>query len=111
MNFESEQKESNIEIIRRVIAESPQEVEREYKNTPNTWLACVITRLQAIVAHLEFAEEEGEISAEEAQKYRARRKSLTDYIRELKGTYVRKEDEVPEEIKREILQRLDILRE
>ena len=105
-----ENEPNNKEMLIKEILESPQNIEREFQGTDNPWLACVNTRLQVISAYLSFAIEDGQISTEEGEGPEEKLQEITDRIRGLQYTYSKKEDTVPEEIKKEILSKLDILK-
>ncbi len=100
---------NDFEMLKREIEQSPENIEREFANTDNIWLACVATRINVIMAYIEICQEDGLISEEQGKNYLDKAKSLGSYVLELQETYSEKTSEIPKELKEDIISRLNVL--
>ncbi len=107
--MEGHEEISVLEELKLTISESPENIEREFAKAVNNWPACVGTRLSIMETYLTMSEEDGLVSAEEGQKAHAKIEAIKYKLLDLQKQYPEYTDEVPQEIKEEILSQLNIL--
>lgn len=106
---ESNEEKSDLEVLKEIIQSVPSEIEREFSKGGNSWFACVTTRLQEILSYLEFAIQSHEIDEARAQEAMSKFVALGQRVRELGTIYPNEDEVVPDDIKVEILSKIDIL--
>jgi len=100
---------NDFELLQEAIALSPQEIEREFANTDNIWLACVNTRLTIIMNYLGLSQMESLIDKETEVVAQEKAQVLAQEVLKLQNVYGEKSSVIPEEIKQDILSRLNVL--
>lgn len=99
-----------LEIIQYEIDNARALIDAEFeRSTGNSWLVCVNTRLTVLFGQVEFAKEDGLISEEQEQEMQSKLKAILTRNRELMAQY-RGQKDVPEEVKKELISSLDILK-
>lgn len=98
-----------IDIIHDEITHARERIEEEYARGNNPWAACVISRLTVISGYLEIAEEDGNISKEDATEAKGKINLAIGHIRGLQSRYSSPEDIVPEDEKNTVIELLAIL--
>ena len=102
--------EVNMEKMRSIISRAPELIEDEMnRGTGNPWFACVDTQLQSLMFLVGFAQKDGELDIERAEILTEKIRTLSEETRELQRKYPTRDDEVPEELKQSIYQKINIL--
>jgi hypothetical protein len=109
--MDSEPKNNKFETIQESIANSPDRIEAEFNRSANNWISCVGTRVVLIEMQLNHPETKSLISDELYQKATARLEQLKVRIHELQKIYPDKSTNPPEEVKQELINGLDVLKE
>ena len=101
---------ASLEYLQEIIRNSPEGIAREYATTPNPWLACFVTRLTVLMGRMQLHEAELKrvLTPERYQETVEKLSTLDQRVRELKEQYSNKETDPPENIKQELLQKLNI---
>lgn len=79
-----------------------------HRETGNTWPSCVLSRLTAMNAFIDMAEEDGEVTGEEFARFKAKIKDATSRAKEMQQKYTTVDAEIPSQEKEEMLSMLDL---
>ncbi len=110
IDFGAEKYESAKSLLQDEVDNYRQYVDEEFnRGVQNTWPNCVISRLTAMSAFLEMAEEEGEISREESDKMQNKLKRAAAHAQEMQQKYPTVDVNIPSKEKEDMLEMLDIL--
>ena len=107
--FEKPKEKTVVEELREKIINSPTAVEAEFERTDNIWLDCFTTRIFVIETYLEVSKNRELLSSQQYQEARRKLEELKEFHRNLLSQYPNKDTIPPDEIKRELFKRLDIL--
>lgn len=108
MNEDEPTQEDRIECLQRVIEESPEKIEGEFR-TSNTWIACVGTRVFVIETWLNLVANKQLLPEEVIFRAREKLEKLKLRIYEFRNIYDTKDKIVPDDIKQELLRSLRVL--
>ena len=95
--------------LRSIPDVAAQQIAEERERVNDSWLAAYITRVAEAAGKLGMATEQGQMTTEEHQRASQLLDSLVQRVEELKPRYLSDSGEPPEELKAELLGRLDIL--
>ncbi len=107
---EPQKEKTRLEELRDVIAGAREGIEEEFKRTANPWLACFAGQVFAAELLLESPKTKALLPAEQYQQALNRLEELKQRLWDLKQQYPERTEIVPEEIKEELLKKLDVLR-
>ncbi len=107
----SSKEKTRLEMLQDVIAGAREGIEAEFKRTVNPWLSCFGSRVFAAELYLESPKTKALLPADKYQQALDRLEELKQRLWDLKKQYPEKADIPPDEIKEELLKKLDFLRE
>ena len=110
-NQEPQQEKSRLDELQDLIAAAPARIENEFLRTANDWLSCFGSSVFQVETYLGSPKLKALLSAEEYAKAEKRIEELKEMLYELRERYPSKETIPPEDIKQELLGKLDVLRE
>lgn len=106
----SPQFENSLEELKFYIATAPLELEKEYvRGSGASWALCAATRLSIIMGFLEYSIEDGLLTPEQVDRANGKLQEAIGYLEKLKEDYPRTGDTVPEERKKGMIERFNIL--
>jgi len=100
-----------LEQLQEAIRNAPQSIEEEFSRTANPWLACFGSSAFVVETYLSSPRVKELLSPEQYTRAEERMEELKERLYELKERYPNKENVPPENIKQELLSKLDILNE
>lgn len=103
------EQQNPLEKIRQLIKDSPTEIEREFHETTNNWIACFISRVFSIETWLDLRATKTLLSSGQHATAVAKLKLLKERLDDLKSQYPTKEDIPPVAIKEELFNLLNVL--
>ena len=109
-NLESQKEKSRLDELKDLIADAPARIESEFSRTANDWLSCFGSSIFQIEAYLVSPKVRMLLDPDECDLAEKRLEELKEQLHELKEKYPDKETVPPEEIKQELLGKLDIFR-
>ncbi len=106
---QSPKKESSAaETVREVVAGARRNIEREFASgAGNSWVACFKTVLTALNGWVYLAKSRGEITSEAYERAHSEITELTEAAAELHKRYPKVGDVPPDEVKEELISRLE----
>lgn len=108
-NLEPKKEKNKLEELEEMIINAPKEIEKEFAETGNSWLACFTNSVDAIETYLWSPRVAGLLSHEQHQRASERLEELKREVYDLKKQYPERKTTPPDEIKKELLGKLDIL--
>lgn len=108
-NLEPKKEKNKLEELEEIIINAPKEIEEEFAGTKNSWLACFINPVDAIETYLSSSRVAVLLSSEQYQRASERLEDLEREVYNLKEQYPERKTIPPDEIKKELLDELDIL--
>jgi len=109
-NQEPVQEKNKLEELKGIIKNAPRSTEEEFLNTTNSWLACFTSNVFAVEIYLDSPQVKGLLSVEQNFKFNETMEELKMRLDQLKELYSAREDVPPEDIKQELLNKLNIFR-
>ena len=109
-NLEKQQPKTRIEDARDAILKSPEQIEKEFQRTANSWLACFGSRVFVIETYLDGKRAEEQLRFEKYKVVEKKLEALKQRVFDLKQQYPDKNTIPPDEIKKELLEMLDVLK-
>lgn len=97
-----------IEEMKEMILESSKSIEAEFLRSPNPWLACFAGHLDKLEVYLSLSNKKGLFTFDEYKKLDNKIEDLKKEVYLLRKQYFDKDTIPPEEIKKELLKKLDI---
>lgn len=110
-NQEPQKEKNRLEQLREAIKNAPQSIEEEFSRTANPWLSCFGSSIFVVETYLSSPKIKELLSLEKYEQADKRIEGLKERVYGLKELYPDKQTIVPEDIKQELLDRLDILRD
>ncbi len=110
LNPEKKEK-TRSEELREAILNAPESIEEEFTRTANSWLACFGSSVFVVETYLFSPKVRALLSSEEYSRAEKNIENLKLRLFELKKIYPDKNTIPPDEIKQELLDKLDILQE
>lgn len=107
--IESFENLGHLDSIRHVLKNARESIRKEVLRSNQHWIIGFKSSLAAVVAYVEMAGDEGEISPDQFAKANFKLKNLETRIGELRTLYEIDNKVVPEEIQKELLEELDVL--
>lgn len=107
-NFESQEK-NRLDELKESIRNAPERIEAEFQRTQNTWLECFGGSIFVVETYLASPKLQTLLSPEQHQKALDKIEELKNRHFELKAQYPDKDTIPPEEIKKELLDKLDVI--
>jgi hypothetical protein len=107
--LETKKQLSRVEEARGVIARAPQGIENEFVRTKNSWLECFGSSIFALETFLDCDKVKAEIGDEQFRSIIQKIADLKDRHSKLKQLYPNKATIPPDEIKQELLKKLNVL--
>ncbi|GEM_PF-1879020 len=116
MSIEKEQNLNNpektrLEELQETVKGAANRIEAEFARTENSWLACFGSSVFVIETYLSSPKLEALLSPEQYKIALQRMEELKERLYELKQQYPAKDTIPPDNIRTELLRKLDILRE
>jgi len=108
--YRPEQPESRVAAAKRIIAESPKAIENECRRTKNSWPECFGSRVFPIETYLNSDKVKAELGEEKYAAVMTSLADLKDRLHELKQQYPDKNAPPPEEVKKQMLEQLNVLK-
>lgn len=108
---EPKNEKSRLELLRETIAGAARRIEEEFSRTENSWPACFGSSVFVVETYLFSPKVEASLSPEQYQLALKRLEDLKERLYELKQQYPEKETMPPEDVKKELLFELDVLRD
>lgn len=108
MNNKEFPKENITEIMKEIIKNAPEKIENEFAKGFNSWLACFGSKIFQLETELLTAKRRREITEEEYKNMRDRIEELKFRRYELEKEYDTVEKIPPDEIKGELIKKLNI---
>jgi hypothetical protein len=109
-NFNKQPNKTRVEEVRDVILRSPAQIEEEFQRTANSWLACFRSSVFVIETYLFGKKAEDELGTKKFNTIQKKLEILKQRIYDLEQQYPDKNTTPPDEIKRELLDMLNILK-
>ena len=97
-----------LEELKDAIRKAPKGIEAEFLRSPNSWPACFAGHLDVIDVYISLSNKKGLITLEEYKSLNSRVEELKKEIYLLKEQYPEKNTILPENIKKDLLKKLDI---
>jgi quinol monooxygenase YgiN len=114
VSIEKEQnhlEKTRLEELQEKIASAPGRIESEFARTGNSWLACFGSSVFVIETYLSSPKLERLLSPEQYQRAAQKLEELKDQLYRLKQQYPDRATMPPDDVKNELLRKLDIFRE
>jgi len=108
-SFESQKQLSRVEEARGVIQRAAQHIEDEFARSNNSWLECFGSSIFALETYLDSDKVEAEVGTEAYTEIKKKLNDLKERHYELKQAYPDKKTVPPDDIKNELLVKLNIL--
>lgn len=108
-SIERQNSKSRIEEAKKVILNASSEIEKEFKGTANSWLACFGSCVFQIEIYLFGKKAESELGGKD-NIIQEKIENLKQRLYDLKQQYPDKNTVPPDEIKQELLVMLDVLK-
>ncbi len=102
---------NRLEELIEAIRNAPESIEEEFARTANPWLSCFGSSVFVVELYLSSPKVEALLSPEQYEQAEKRIEELKERLYELKKQYPAKENLPPEEVRRELMTELDVLRE
>lgn len=102
---------SRLDQLREAILKAPQELEEEFARTANPWLSCFRSSIFVVETYLSSPKVEALLSPEAYRRALQQMEELKGQVQALEELYPDKATVPPEEVKRELLSKLDVLGE
>jgi len=109
-NIEKLQSKTRIQEARDAILKSSERIDDEFKRTENSWLACFGSSVFVIETHLFGKKAEDELGIEKYNLVQNRLEALKQKLYDLKQQYPDKNADPSNEIKKNLLEMLDVLK-
>ena len=103
--------ENRLEQLKEAIRNAPQSIEEEFSRTANPWLSCFGSSVFQVELYLGSPKTKALLSADQYTRADKRVEELKERLYELKKQYPYRKDIPPENIKQELLSKLNVLRE
>jgi len=110
-NQESQKEKNRLEELQDLIINAPERIENEFSRTANDWLSCFGSSVFQVETYLSSPKVKALLSTEKYELAEKRIEELKEKLYQLKEQYSDKETIPPEDIKRELITELNILRE
>ncbi|MES3005205.1 MAG: hypothetical protein V4690_03825 [Patescibacteria group bacterium] len=101
--------ESRLEILQQTISNSPEAIESEFARTQNSWMACLGSRIFIIETYSVSSKLEEEVGKEKVAEILNKLEILKEKHYKFKFQYPEKDSAIPDEVKRELLEDLNVL--
>lgn len=108
-SFESKKQPSRIEEARDVIQRAAQRIEDEFARSKNSWLECFGSSIFVLETYLDSDKVKLEVGEAAFFKIMQKLNDLKERHHELKQDYPDKETVPPDNIKKELLDKLNVL--
>ena len=108
-SFKSQEQLSRVEEAKGVISRAVQHIEDEFVRSKNSWLECFGSSIFALETYLDSDKVKTEVGDETFIEIMKKLNDLKNHHNELKQTYPDKETVPPDEIKKELLVKLNVL--
>lgn len=106
-----EREENRLEQLQSVISTTSERIEDEFSRTANSWLACFGSSVFVVETYLSSPKLKVLLTPERDSLAEKRIEELKEKLYDLKQKYPDKETVPPEEVRKELLAELDVLRE
>ena len=107
--FEKPKEKSGLEFIRENIANAPIAVEEEFSRTANSWLECFGSRIFQMELYLGLKNTRADLSTEKYREAEIKLEQLKECHATLQEHFPNKDTIPPDDIKKELFNKLDIL--